>query len=150
MLEDLNVTPRLIEIEADLVAGRVTSAELVTLYEARIARLKAKSARRLRDLNHKITCGIVRECEQAGVTELVLSQPTGIAEAPGRKAQRQRNGSWEHGEQARQNEYKAEGKFAVTRDGERGSSSTCPACLRPPEMRGAPLPLCGLRLDGPP
>ena len=111
----------------------------------RIAGEKARSARRVRDLNHKITCGVKRECVQAGVTTLVLSQPDGIAQAPGRKAQRQRNGLWEYGEQSRQIGYKAEGRFEVVRDEERGTSSTCPKC----QHRGHPsgrlfrCPVCG-------
>ena len=94
----------------------------------RIAREKARSERRVRDINHKITCGVKRECAQAQVTTLVLSQPDGIAQAPGCKAQRQRNGLWEYGEQSRQIAYKAEGQFEVIRAEERGTSSTCPKC----------------------
>jgi len=110
-----------------------------------IAREKAKSARRVRDLNHKITCGVQRECVQAGVTTLVLSQPDGIAQAPGRKAQRQRNGLWEYGEQSRQIAYKAEGLFEVVRAGERGTSSTCPKCQHRchPSGRLFRCPACG-------
>ncbi len=96
--------------------------------QRRIARQKAKSARRVRDINHKITFGVVRACAQAQVTRLVLSQPAGIATAPGRKSQRQRNGLWEYAEQSRQIAYKAEGKFSVERDQERGTSSACPEC----------------------
>jgi transposase len=110
-----------------------------------IARLKAKSARRVRDMNHKVTCGIVRGCEQANVTALVLSQPHGIAEADGRRAQRQRNGVWEYGEQSRQIAYKAQGHFEVIRDGERGTSSTCPRCHKhcPPTGRTFRCRHCG-------
>ena len=110
-----------------------------------MARLKAHSARRVRDLNHKITCAVVRECESAGVTRLVLSQPTGIARAPGRKAQKQRNGLWEYGEQSRQIAYKAEGKFEVCRADERGTSSTCPACQARHKCTGRIFrcPTCG-------
>jgi putative transposase len=95
-----------------------------------IARLKAKSERRLRDANHKISCAVVDFGEQVGATQMVLSQPQGIAESPGRKAQRQRNGVWEYGAQSRMIEYKAQGQFAVLRDEERGTSSTCPQCHR--------------------
>jgi putative transposase len=111
----------------------------------RIAREKARSRRRVRDMNHKITCGVVRECEQARVTKLVLSQPEGIATAPGRKAQRQRNGVWEYGEQTRQIEYKAQGHFEVICDEERGTSSTCPRCQHRshPSGRTFRCPACG-------
>ncbi len=104
--------------------------------QRRIAREKAKSARRCRDMNHKITCGLVRACVETQVTRLVLSQPDGIAQARGRKPQRQRNGTWEYGEQARQIEYKARGRFAVVRDEERGTSSTCPKCQHRCHPRG--------------
>jgi putative transposase len=110
------------------LAGKVRDSWRWRKLQCRMARQKAKSARRVRDMNHKITCGVVRECEQAAVTKLVLSQPTGIAQAPLRKPQRQRNGLWEYGEQSRQIAYKAEGKFVVERQAERGTSSTCPKC----------------------
>ena len=111
----------------------------------RIAREKARSERRVRDINHKITCGVVRECTQAQVTTLVLSQPDGIATVPGRKAQRQRNGLWDYGEQSRQIAYKAEGLFEVVRAGERGTSSTCPKCQHRchPSGRQFRCPACG-------
>ena len=102
----------------------------------RIAREKAKSARRCRDIHHKITRGVVRACIETEVTTLVLSQPTGIAEAPGRKSQRQRNGTWEFGEQARLIEYKAQGQVEVIRDEERGTSSTCPKCQKRSKASG--------------
>ena len=116
-----------------------------TKIKRRIAREKAKSARRCRDIQHKITCGAVRECVATDVTLLVLSQPTGIAAAPGRKAQRQRNGAWTFGEQARQIEYKAQGRFEVIRAEERGTSSTCPKCKHRchPSGRLFRCPACG-------
>ena len=110
------------------LAGKSSGSRRHRKIKRHIARLKAKSARRVRDMNHKVTGGIVRGCTQAQVTQLVLSQPHGIAEAPGRKAQRQRNGAWEYGEQSHQIEYKAQGHFEVIRAGERGTSSTCPHC----------------------
>jgi putative transposase len=111
----------------------------------RLAREKARSARRVRDINHKITCGMVRACAQAQVTQLVLSQPDGIAQAPGRKAPCQRNGLWESGEQSRHIAYKAEGQFEVVRDEERGTSSTCPKCQHRshPSGRVFRCPACG-------
>lgn len=110
-----------------------------------IARLKAKSARRVRDANHKVSRAVVDFGQAAGVTQMVLSQPHGIAEAEGRKAQRQRNGVWEYGAQSRQIEYKAQGKFEVLRDEERGTSSTCPQCHKhcKPSGRTFRCPHCG-------
>jgi len=99
-------------------------------FKRRLARAKARSARHVRDLNHKITCGVKRECAQAGVTTRVLGQPDGITQAPGRKAQRLRNGLREYGEPSRRIGYKAEGLFEVVRDEERGTSTTCPKCQR--------------------
>ena len=127
------------------LSGKQQGSKRYRKIRRHMARLKAKSARRLRDMNHKISCGVVRECEQAKVTHLVLSQPQGIAEAPGRKAQRQRNGLWEYGEQSRQIEYKARGHFEVSRAGERGTSSTCPHCHRhsKPSGRIFRCPHCG-------
>ncbi len=127
------------------LAGKTPGSKRYRKIKRRVARLKAKSARRVRDLNHKITCGLVRFGEQAGVTQLVLSQPTGIAQAEGRKAQRQRNGVWEYGEQSRQIEHKAQGHFEVLREGERGTSSTCPCCHKhhKPSSRVFRCPHCG-------
>ena len=127
------------------LSGKQWGSKRYRKIKRHIARLKAKSARRLRDMNHKTSCGVVRECKQAKVTHLVLSQPQGIAEAPGRKAQRQRNGVWEYGEQSRQIEYKAQGYFEVSRDGERGTSSTCPRCHKhyKPSGRIFRCPYCG-------
>ncbi len=127
------------------LAGKTPGSKRSRKVKRRLARLKAKSARRVRDINHKITCGLVRFAEQAGVTQLVLSQPTGIAEAEGCQAQRQRNGVWEYGEQSRQLEYKAQGHFEVLREGERGTSSTCPHCHQhhKPSGRVFRCPHCG-------
>ena len=108
------------------LAGKQRGSKRYRKIQRRIARLKAKSARRVRDINHKITCGVVHFGKEARISQLVLSQPDGIAAVPGRKAQRQRNSVWEYGEQSRQIEYKAQGKFEVIRDSERGTSSTCP------------------------
>ena len=127
------------------LAGKQRGSKRYRKIKRRMARLKAKSARRVRDINHKITCSVVRFSEEAGITQLVLSQPDGIAEAPGRKAQRQRNGVWEYGEQSRQIEYKAQGKSEIIRDGERGTSSTCPRCGHRHKTSGRVFrcPACG-------
>jgi hypothetical protein len=129
------------------LAGKKSGSKRHRKIKRRIARWKAQSARRVRDINHKITCGVVRFAKQASVTQLVLSQPKGIAQAEGRKAQRQRNGVWEYGEQSRQIEYKAQGHFEVIRDGERGTSSTCPRCHKhhKPSGRMFRCPHCGWR-----
>lgn len=108
------------------LAGKQRGSKRHRKIKRRIARLKAQSARRVRDMNHKISRAVVRFGEQGGVTRLVLSQPRGIAQAEGHKAQRQRNEFWDYSEQSRQIAYKAHGKFEVVRDQERGTSSTCP------------------------
>jgi len=61
------------------------------------------------------------------------------------RAERQRNGVWEYGEQSRQIEYKAQGHFEVVREGERGTSSTCPHCHQrhKPSGRVFRCPHCG-------
>lgn len=127
------------------LAGKPRGSKRYRKIKRRIARLKAQSARRVRDLNHKVSRAVVRFGEQAGITQLVLSQPAGIAQAPGHKAQRQRNGFWDYGEQSRQIEYKAQGHLEVIRDGERGTSSTCPRCHQhhKPSGRMFRCPHCG-------
>jgi putative transposase len=92
-----------------------------------IAREKAKYARRMRDANHKVTRAVADFLEEEGVEVLHQGHPGGIGQAPGRKAQRQRNGLWEYGEQERLLSYKAEGTVVEAVD-ERGSSSHCPRC----------------------
>ena len=93
-----------------------------------MARQKAKPVRRMRDVNHKVSRQVVDWGVETGQTRMILSQPTGIAKAKGRKSQKQRNGYWEYGEQSRMIEYKAEGWIEIEREEERGTSSTCPQC----------------------
>jgi len=125
--EKIRRAKRLGHLQAEL-SRKVKGSQRYRRLKRSIARLKARSVRRIRDANHKISRAVVEFGEAAGVTQMVLSQPHGIAEAEGRKAQRQRNGIWAYGEQSRQIEYKAQGKFEVLRDEERGTSSTCPQC----------------------
>jgi putative transposase len=101
-----------------------------------MARQKAKSVRRIRDVEWGV---------ETGQTRMILSQPTGIAKARGRRSQRQRNGYWEYGEQSRMIEYKAEGLIEIVRSEERGTSSTCPQCKHRyhPSGRTFRCPNCG-------
>jgi predicted RNA-binding Zn-ribbon protein involved in translation (DUF1610 family) len=110
-----------------------------------MARQKAKSVRRIRDVNHKVSRQVVDWGVETGQTRMILSQPTGIAKAKGRKSQKQRNGYWEYGEQSRMIEYKAEGSIEIERDEERGTSSTCPKCNHRyhPSGRTFLCPNCG-------
>ena len=110
-----------------------------------MARQKAKSVRRIRDVNHKVSRQVVDWGVETGQTRMILSQPTGIAKAKGRKSQKQRNGYWEYGEQSRMIEYKAEGLIEIERDEERGTSSTCPKCNHcyHPSGRTFLCPNCG-------
>ena len=79
-----------------------------------MARQKAKSVRRIRDVKWGV---------ETGQTRMILSQPTGIAKARGRRSQRQRNGYWEYGQQSRMIEYKAAGLIEIERDKERDRKS---------------------------
>lgn len=110
-----------------------------------MARQKAKSVRRIRDVNHKVSRQAVDWGVATGQGKMVLSQPTGIAKAKGRRSQRQRNGYWEYGQQSRMIEYKAEGRIEIERDEERGTSSTCPKCQHHyhPSGRLFRCPKCG-------
>ena len=111
-----------------------------------MARQKAKSIRRIRDVNHKVSRQVVDWGVATGQTRMILSQPTGIAKAKGRKSQKQRNGYWEYGKQSRMIEYKAAGWIEIERDGERGTSSTCPKCNNDryhPSGRTFLCPNCG-------
>ena len=110
-----------------------------------MARQKAKSVRRIRDVNHKVSRQVVDWGVETGQTRMILSQPTGIAKARGRRSQRQRNGYWEYGQQSRMIEYKAEGLIEIERDEERGTSSTCPKCKHRyhPSGRTFRCPNCG-------
>ena len=110
-----------------------------------MARQMAKSIRRIRDINHKVSRQVVDWGVATGQNKMVLSQPTGIAKAKGRKSQRQRNGYWEYGEQSRMIEYKAEGLIEIERAEERGTSSTCPKCKHRyhPSGRTFRCPNCG-------
>jgi putative transposase len=112
-----------------------------------MARQKAQSVRRMRDGNHKVSHQVVEWGVETGQTRMILSQPTGIAKARGRKSQRQRNGYWEYGQQSRMIEYKAEGLIEIERDEERGTSSTCPQCKHRshPSGRSFHCPNCGWR-----
>jgi putative transposase len=127
------------------LAGKRPGSRRQRKIKRRMARYQAKSARRLRDLNHKVSRAVVDFGRRAGVSQLVLSQPQGIAQAPGRQAQRQRNGVWEYGAQTRLIAYKAEGYFEVIPAEERGTSSTCPSCARrtKPAGRTFRCPHCG-------
>ncbi len=110
-----------------------------------MARQMAKSARRVRDLNHKVSRQVVDWGVKSGQSRLILSQPRGIAQAEGRKSQRQRNGFWEWGKQSRLIASKAEGLFEVVRCEERGTSSACPRCAQRarPSGRTFRCPNCG-------
>jgi putative transposase len=110
-----------------------------------MARQMAKSARKIRDINHKVSRQVVGWGVATGQSKMILSQPSGIAKAKGRKAQKQRNGYWEYGEQSRMIEYKAEGIIEIERDEERGTSSTCPQCKHRyhPSGRKFHCPNCG-------
>jgi len=57
-----------------------TGLETLSQNQRRMARLKAKSARRIRDINHKITAGGCASRQAASLNG--VDQPTGIAEAP--------------------------------------------------------------------
>ena len=142
--EKIRRAKKLGHLQAEL-SRKVKGSKRYRHLQRSIARLKAQSARRIRDANHKISRAVVDFGEAAGVTQMVLSQPHGIAEAEGRKAQRQRNGVWEYGAQSRQIAYKAQGKFEVLRDEERGTSSTCPGCHKhfKPSGRTFRCPYCG-------
>ena len=85
-----------------------------------MAREQAKSVRKMRDVNHKVSRQAVDWGVTTGQSKMILSQPTGIAKAKGRRAQRQRNGYWEYGQQSRMIEYKAEGLIEIERDEETG------------------------------
>jgi transposase len=110
-----------------------------------MARERAKSVRKIRDVNHKVSRQVVDWGVETGQSKMVLSQPTGIAKARGRRSQRQRNGYWEYGQQSRMIEYKAEGLIEIERDEERGTSSTCPKCKQRthPSGRQFRCPKCG-------
>jgi|GEM_PF-3761150 len=110
-----------------------------------MARQKAKSVRKIRDINHKVSRQVVDWGVETGQRKMILSQPTGIDKARGGKAQRQRNGFWEYGQQSRMIEYKAEGRIEIERDEERGTSSTCPQCKyrHHPSGRLFRCPNCG-------
>ena len=110
-----------------------------------MARQKAKSVRRIRDINHKVSHQAVVWGVETHQSKMILSQPTGIAQAKGRRSQRQRNGYWEYGQQSRMIEYKAEGLIEIERDEERGTSSTCPKCKHRyhPSGRSFSCPNCG-------
>jgi putative transposase len=110
-----------------------------------MARQKAKSVRRIRDVNHKVTHQVVEWGVETGQTRMILSQPTGIAKARGGRSQRQRNGYWEYGQQSRLIEYKAAGRIEIVRAEERGTSSTCPQCKHRyhPSGRTFRCPNCG-------
>ena len=110
-----------------------------------MARQKAKTVRRIRDVNHKVSRQVVDWGIETGQTRMILSQPTGIAKAKGRRSQRQRNGYWEYGQQSRMIEYKAAGSIEIERDEEGGTSSTCPSCKHRyhPSGRTFLCPNCG-------
>lgn len=110
-----------------------------------MVREQAKSVRKIRDINHKVSRQAVDWGVTTGQSKMILSQPTGIAKAKWRRAQRQRNGYWEYGQQSRMIEYKAEGLIEIERDEERGTSSTCPKCKHRyhPSGRLFRCPKCG-------
>ena len=110
-----------------------------------LAQQKAQSVRRIRDVNHKVSHQVVEWGVETGQTKMILSQPTGIAQAKGRRSQRQRNGYWEYGQQSRMIEHKAAGRIEIERDEERGTSSTCPQCKHRyhPSGRSFRCPNCG-------
>jgi len=110
-----------------------------------MGRERAKSVRKIRDINHKVSRQAVDWGVETGQNRMILSQPTGIAKARGRRSQRQRNGYWEYGQQSRMIEYKAEGRIEIERDEERGTSSTCPKCEHRthPSGRLFRCPKCG-------
>jgi putative transposase len=142
--EKIRRAKKLGHLQAEL-ARKVKGSKRCRHLKRSIARLKAKSKRRVRDANHKISRAVVDFGAQVGVTQLVLSQPHSIAEAPGRKAQRQRNSVWDYGEQSRMIEYKAHDQFDVSRAKERDTSSTCPQCHKhvKPSGRIFRCPHCG-------
>jgi putative transposase len=113
------------------------------------ARMKAKHARVLRDMEHKISRAIVAEAVDRLAGTIVIGDVRDAADGVDLgKAANQKVSRWDHGRVRRYVEYKAEAEgISVELVDEAYTSQTCPACSHRHKPRGRRYrcPACGLQ-----
>jgi putative transposase len=118
------------------------------LVQAKI-RMKAKHARVIRDIEHKISRAVVATAVELKAATLVIGDVRDIADGVDcGKAQNQKMSQWNHGQVRQYIAYKAAAEgITVTLQDEAYTSQTCPNCSarHKPKGRRYPCPACGLQ-----
>jgi putative transposase len=113
------------------------------------ARMKAKHARVLRDMEHKISRAVVDAAVERKAGTIVIGDVREAADGVDlSKASNQKISRWDHGKVRRYVEYKAEAEgIAVELVDEAYTSQTCPDCSHrhKPGGRRFRCPACGFR-----
>ena len=92
-------------------------------------KLKARAARRIRDLRHKATRKIIDFCCEHEVGFLFIGNPHGVRDKASGRHHNQRMSLWEYGKDIDYLTHKAKQAHILSFTGsERGTSSQCPSC----------------------
>jgi putative transposase len=139
---------RLAEIDRALSRKTKGSKRHRRLIRAK-ARMKAKHARVMRDMEHKISRAIVGTAVERKAGTISVGDVRDVADGVDCGAkQNQRMSRWNHGKVRRYVEYKAEAEgIAVELEDEAYTSQTCPSCSHrhKPKGRRYRCPACGLQ-----
>jgi putative transposase len=114
-------------------------------------RLMAKTHRRIKNLNHKITTSAIDWCVEHNVSTIVIGDLSGIAQSTTRRLRRkarQKISQWSFYKQKEYLRYKAERLgIEVVEVSEAYTSRTCPRCgtINKPANRNYSCPNCNLQ-----
>jgi putative transposase len=139
---------RLANITRALSRKKQGSKRYHRLVQAKV-RMKAKYARVMRDLEHKVSRAIVDTAVEREAGTIVIGDVRDVADGVDCGAkQNQRMSRWNHGKVRRYVAYKAEAEgIAVELEDEAYTSQTCPDCSHrhKPKGRLYRCPACGFR-----
>jgi putative transposase len=110
-------------------------------------KLTARTERKVRDKRHKGTRLLVDAATALDVTDLFVGDPHGVRKRDSGRKHNQRMSGWEYGKDKDYLAHKGEAAgISMSFGDERGTSSTCPKCLKRHKPRGRVFacPHCGL------
>lgn len=112
-----------------------------------LEKVTARCERQVRDKRHKATRLITNAAQALGVRDLFVGDPHGVRRRDSGRRHNQRMSGWEYGKDKDYLAQKGEAAgISVSFGDERGTSSTCPKCLKrhKPKGRVFACPHCGL------